>query len=53
MGFHNSASVVAYRKSYFEEAGVDTFPETWEELFEVGKILKGEITGRTVINVRA
>ena len=39
----NSASVVAYRKSYFEEAGVDTFPETWDELFEVGKILKQEI----------
>ena len=39
----NSASVVAYRKSYFEEAGADTFPETWDELFEVGKILKQEI----------
>jgi len=39
----NSASVVAYRKSYFEEAGADTFPDTWEELFEVGKILKGEL----------
>ena len=40
----NSASVVAYRASYFEEAGVqdaaNNFPETWEELFEVGKALK-------------
>jgi multiple sugar transport system substrate-binding protein len=39
----NSASVVAYRKSYFEQAGLDTFPDTWDELFEVGKVLKQEV----------
>jgi multiple sugar transport system substrate-binding protein len=39
----NSASVVAYRKSYFEQAGADTFPDTWEELFAIGKILKEEV----------
>ncbi|MDQ4045070.1 MAG: extracellular solute-binding protein, partial [Chloroflexota bacterium] len=43
----NSASVVAYRASYFEEAGVqdaaNNFPETWEELFEVGRVLKQEV----------
>lgn len=43
----NSASVVAYRASYLEQAGVEdaanNFPETWEELFAVGKILKEEV----------
>jgi multiple sugar transport system substrate-binding protein len=43
----NSASVVAYRASYFEEAGIEdaanNFPETWEELFAVAKILKEDI----------
>ncbi len=43
----NSASVVAFRASYFEEAGIsdaaNNFPETWDELFEVGKVLKQEI----------
>jgi multiple sugar transport system substrate-binding protein len=43
----NSASVMAYRASYFEQAGVtdpaNNFPETWEELLAVGKILKQEV----------
>lgn len=43
----NSGAAVAYRKSYFEQAGVtdpeNNFPTTWEELFEVGKILKEEV----------
>lgn len=30
----------AYRPSYFAEAGAETFPDTWEELFTVGKKLK-------------
>ena len=40
-----SASAFAYRISYFEEAGIadaaNNFPATWEELFAVGKTLKG------------
>jgi len=39
-----SASAFAYRISYFEEAGIadaaNNFPQTWEELFAVGKTLK-------------
>jgi multiple sugar transport system substrate-binding protein len=38
-----STSAFAYRISYFREAGVEdkeSFPKTWEELFEVGKRLK-------------
>lgn len=42
---HGTSSVAyAYRKSWFEEAGVEdpekNFPKTWEELFKVGKTLK-------------
>lgn len=42
---HGTSSVAyAYRKSWFEEAGVEdpenNFPKTWEELFAVGKTLK-------------
>ncbi len=36
----NSTSAFAYRISYFQEAGAEEFPQTWEELFEVGKKLK-------------
>jgi multiple sugar transport system substrate-binding protein len=40
-----SASAFAYRISYFEQAGIadaaNNFPKTWEELFAVGKTLKG------------
>jgi multiple sugar transport system substrate-binding protein len=42
---HGTSSIaVAYRKSYFEQAGVTdpetNFPKTWAEYFEVGKALK-------------
>jgi multiple sugar transport system substrate-binding protein len=40
----NSSSAFAYRISLFEEAGIDdpknNFPETYDELFAVGKTLK-------------
>jgi multiple sugar transport system substrate-binding protein len=43
----NSSSAIAYRKSYLEQAGVEdpenNFPTTWQELFEVGKVLKEEV----------
>ncbi|MBX6342642.1 MAG: extracellular solute-binding protein, partial [Thermomicrobiaceae bacterium] len=37
-----STSALAYRISYFEQAGAtqDKLPKTWDELFEVGKRLK-------------
>jgi len=38
--YGTSSSAYAYRISYFQEAGAETFPETWEELFAVGKTLK-------------
>ena len=38
--YGTSSTAYAYRKSYFAEAGAETFPETWEELFAVGKTLK-------------
>jgi multiple sugar transport system substrate-binding protein len=40
----SSSSAFAYRISLFEEAGIEdpqnNFPETWEDLFAVGKTLK-------------
>jgi len=52
---HGTASIaVAYRKSYFEEAGVTdpetNFPKTWQEYFEVGKKLKelGKLLGQSL-----
>ena len=38
--YGTSSSAYAYRESYFKEAGADTFPDTWEDLFAVGKNLK-------------
>ncbi len=39
-----SSAAIAYRPSYFAEAGlsdpVNGFPQTWEELFKIGKNLK-------------
>ena len=32
----------AYRKSWFEEAGITKFPETWEAYYEAGKKLKAK-----------
>lgn len=45
---HGTSSIaVAYRKSYFEQAGVEdpenNFPTTWQEYFEVGRALKEEV----------
>ena len=40
-----SSAAFAYRISYFEQAGItdaaNNFPKTWEDLFAVGKTLKG------------
>jgi multiple sugar transport system substrate-binding protein len=33
-------ALIAYRKSWFEEAGAKTFPKTWQEYNAVGKKLK-------------
>lgn len=35
-----SGSAFTYRMSYLQQAGASTFPDTWEELFAVGKKLK-------------
>lgn len=42
--------MIAYRKSWFEEAGATKFPETWEQYREVGKKLKakGRPIGQTL-----
>ena len=42
--------LVAYRKSWFEEIGYSTFPDTWEALREAGKKLKqkGRPIGQTL-----
>ena len=34
--------LIAYRKSWFEEIGYDTFPETWDTLLDAGKKLKAK-----------
>jgi multiple sugar transport system substrate-binding protein len=41
---------VAYRKSWFQEVGHDTFPETWDTLRDAGKKLKakGRPLGQTL-----
>ncbi len=42
--YGNSSSAFAYRISLFEEAGIEdpvnNFPQTWDDLFAVGKTLK-------------
>jgi len=42
--------MVAYRKSWFDEIGVDKFPDTWETYREAGKKLKakGHPLGQTL-----
>ncbi|HEV7881519.1 ABC transporter substrate-binding protein, partial [Bradyrhizobium sp.] len=42
--------MIAYRKSWFEEAGASSFPDTWEKYHEVGKKLKakGRPIGQTL-----
>ena len=39
-------AMIAYRKSWFDEVGSPTFPDTWEKYREVGKKLKA--TGRPI-----
>ena len=34
--------MIAYRKSWFDEVGATTFPDTWESYREVGKKLKAK-----------
>jgi ABC-type glycerol-3-phosphate transport system substrate-binding protein len=34
--------LVAYRKSWFDEIGYNTFPETWDALLDAGKKLKAK-----------
>jgi multiple sugar transport system substrate-binding protein len=43
-------NAIAYRKSWFEEAGAGSFPDTWEQYREVGKKLKanGHPLGQTL-----
>ena len=38
----NLGGLVAYRKSWFEEIGYNTFPETWDALLDAGKKLKAK-----------
>ena len=42
-------AMIVYRKSWFEEIGVNEFPETWEQYREAGKKLKanGHPLGQT------
>ena len=35
-------TLIAYRKSWFEEIGYNTFPETWDALLDAGKKLKAK-----------
>src|ERR1043166_2765239 len=43
-------AMIAYRKSWFDEVGSPTFPDTWEKYREVGKKLKakGRPIGQTL-----
>ena len=43
-------AMIAYRKSWFEEAGASSFPDTWEQYREVAKKLKakGRPIGQTL-----
>src|SRR6266481_3375510 len=45
-------AMIAYRKSWFDEVGSPTFPDTWEKYREVGKKLKanGRPIGQTLAN---
>jgi multiple sugar transport system substrate-binding protein len=42
--------MIAYRKSWFDEVGATSFPDTWEKYREVGKLLKakGRPIGQTL-----
>jgi multiple sugar transport system substrate-binding protein len=40
--FSNIGQLMNWRTDWFDEVGVKKFPETWEELYEVGKKLKAK-----------
>src|SRR5437764_945457 len=40
--FSNIGQLMNWRTDYFNEVGVTKFPDTWEELYEVGKKLKAK-----------
>jgi multiple sugar transport system substrate-binding protein len=40
--FCNSGQLMNWRTDWFAEVGVKKFPETWEELYDVGKKLKAK-----------
>ncbi len=40
--FSNIGQLMNWRTDWFAEVGVKTFPETWEEFYEVGKKLKAK-----------
>jgi multiple sugar transport system substrate-binding protein len=40
--FANIGQLMNWRTDWFAEVGVKKFPETWDELYEVGKKLKGK-----------
>ncbi len=40
--FANIGQLMNYRTDWFKEIGVTKFPDTWEELYEVGKKLKAK-----------
>ena len=40
--FANIGQLMNWRTDYFKEIGVTKFPDTWEELYEVGKKLKAK-----------
>jgi multiple sugar transport system substrate-binding protein len=43
-------AMIVYRKSWFEEIGLSTFPESWEQYYDAGKKLKakGHPLGQTL-----
>ncbi len=38
-------NVIAYRPDLFKKAGIDTFPDTWDEFFQTAKKLTMDTTG--------
>ncbi len=42
MPFSNIGQLMNWRTDWFAEAGVKKFPDTWDELYEVGKKLKAK-----------
>lgn len=40
---HSAPYFLGYRKDWFEQAGYDRGPETWEELIEISRVLHDEV----------